>query len=114
MFEIDQTVCYTNCMEKLKYFDNASTTMVDVDIIKDWEKLNEEHFYNPSAIYKAGNKSHNLLEQYRLSILKMLHAGESDGLIFTGSATESNNTAFYGTLKKNTKIQVSSGEHSSI
>lgn len=113
MFEIDQTVCYTNCMEKLKYFDNASTTMVDLDIIKDWEKLNEEHFYNPSAIYKSGNNSHNLLEQYRLSLLKMLHAGESDGLIFTGSATESNNTAFYGTLKKNSKILVSSGEHSS-
>lgn len=113
MFEIDQTVCYTICMEKLKYFDNASTTMVDADIIKDWEMLNEKHFYNPSAIYKAGNKSHNLLEQYRLSILKMLHAGESDGLIFTGSATESNNTAFYGTLKKNSKILMSSGEHSS-
>lgn len=96
------------------FFDNASTTKIDDEIIKSLEKFNNEYYYNPGALYKGGMDAKNLLENMRVEILECMGA-DSGKLIFTGSATEANNMALWGTLKKNTrKILVSMGEHPSV
>ncbi len=96
------------------FFDNASTTKVDDTIIQNLKKINDEFFYNPSALYSEGLKTKIFLEKMRKDILKNLNAEDYE-LIFTGSATEANNLAVFGTLKKNIrKILVSIGEHPSI
>lgn len=95
------------------FFDNASTTMVDETIIDKLKKFNKDYFYNPGALYKTGQKSKVVLETMRNELLEIL---DGDGkIIFTGSATEANNLALIGSVKKNTKkILVSVGEHPSV
>lgn len=100
--------------EKNMFFDNASTTKIDGEIFDELKEINNENFYNPGALYKGGLNVKYMLEDMRKSILVSL--GGCDGkLIFTGSATEANNMALFGSLKKNTrKILVSMGEHPSV
>jgi len=96
------------------FFDNASTTKVDVEILEEFKRINEEHYYNPGGLYAGGRSSKQFLENScRKGVLKCLNA--TGNLIFTGSATEANNMALFGFVKKNTKkILVSMGEHPSV
>ena len=95
------------------FFDNASTTKVDDYIISGLEKFNNEHFYNPGGLYSKGRESRDFLDNARKRILTALNA---DGqIIFVGSATEGNNLALFGAVKKQfKKILVSQGEHPSV
>ena len=97
------------------FFDNASTTQIDKSIIKDFEKLNDELFYNPGGLYSFGRDTAAFIEKCRDGIKDMIGAGSQDSLIFTGSATEANNLALMGNIKKNTRrVLVSMGEHPSV
>ena len=97
------------------FFDNASTTKVDKEIIEKVNELNDEFYYNPSSLYSAGRRVKKLIEECRGNILNCLNAVRGTGLVFTGSATEANNIALLGSVKKNTKkILVSSVEHPSV
>ena len=97
------------------FFDNASTTKVDNEIILGLAQINEEYFYNPGGLYGGGRSSRAFVEQCRYEILQNTCADEEYNLIFTGSATEANNLAFMGCVKKNfRKILVSMGEHPSV
>ena len=95
------------------FFDNASTTKVDDYIINGLEEFNNEHFYNPGGLYAKGRESRDFLDESRRRILSALNA---DGqLIFVGSATEGNNLAIFGVVKKQfKKILISQGEHPSV
>lgn len=96
------------------FFDNASTTKVHKEIMEELNNLNNDHYYNAGGLYSVGRKSNLMIEEYRKGILDNL-CGEDYDLIFTGSASESNNLALFGVLKKNTrKILVSMGEHPSV
>ncbi|MGN0960827.1 MAG: cysteine desulfurase family protein [Christensenellales bacterium] len=97
------------------FFDNASTTKVDENIMNELLKINDEYFYNPGGLYLGGRKSKNFVDNCKKEILSKLGAYEDYNLIFTGSATEANNLALLGFVKKNTrKILVSVGEHPSV
>jgi len=97
------------------FFDNASTTKVDDDIIAQIPQLNEDIYYNAGGLYSKGRNSRIFIDTARKSLLNALNASEDDKIIFTGSATEANNLAIKGSLKKNIgKILVSKGEHPSV
>lgn len=97
------------------FFDNASTTRIDDKIVSNIVKLNNEHYYNAGALYSSGRESKAIISKAKDSIKAFIGAGSQDDLIFTGSATEANNLALFGFVKKNTKkILVSMGEHPSI
>ena len=95
------------------FFDNASTTKMDNDILEGMMKLNEDCFYNPGALYTNGRKVRSLIDESREVVKKCLNF---DGdVIFTGSATEANNLAVHGSVNKRfKKVLVSVGEHPSI
>ena len=95
------------------FFDNASTTKIDKEIIDRFSYINDEYFYNPGGLYAEGRKSRDFLDLCRKSILKSLGSTGGD-LIFTGSASEANNLALFGYAKKNFKVLVSMGEHPSV
>lgn len=96
------------------FFDNASTTKIDDAIIEKLKIINSEMFFNAGAIYRGGLDVKYMLENMRENIASLLGA-TGGNLIFTGSATEANNLALFGTLKKNIrKILVSMGEHPSV
>lgn len=97
------------------FFDNASTTKISDNIMSELGQINEKFFYNPGGLYAGGRGSRAFLDKCRKDILSSLDGEDGFDLIFTGSATESNNLALFGSVKKNArKILVSMGEHPSV
>lgn len=95
------------------FFDNASTTRVDDYIMSGLAEFNNEHFYNPGGLYSKGRESRDFLDKARTRILNALNA--EGNIVFVGSATEGNNLALFGSVKKHfKKILVSEGEHPSV
>lgn len=101
-------------MEKIYYLDNAATTQVfdeEFDLMK---QNNTENFFNPSASYMPAIIVKKILNNSREKITKLL-GGQHGKLLFTSSATESNNTVFEGVhLRKGQVVLISAGEHPSV
>ena len=98
------------------YLDNASTTPIYKEVIKEMNKSYLEDYGNPSSLHKLGEKARNSVNKARTEIAREINANPSE-IIFTSGATESNNLAFFGLAKQNkkkNKILISSIEHSSI
>lgn len=96
------------------YLDNASTTKLS-DEGKNQINKSHDFFWNPSALYGKGLEVKRLIIEAKKEICGALGTSYSDNLIFTASATESNNLAIFGSIKK-TKEQLifSQGEHPSV
>ncbi len=84
-------------MNKNVYFDNASSTPVDKDVLKEMEPLWRENFGNPLAIHSFGQKAREVLEHSRKTVADFLGA-ENHEIVFNSGATESNNLAIYGVI----------------
>lgn len=94
------------------FFDNASTTKVDEDVLSTSIATNNELFYNPGGLYSSGRKVRGAVDKCREDILNALNF--QGKVVFTGSATEANNLALFGSARKNFKILISMGEHPSV
>lgn len=79
-------------MEKMIYLDNAATTFVDREVAGVINEVLLNQPYNPSSVYMPAVSVHALIEKARQNILTYL-GFEGNCLIFTGSASEANNTA---------------------
>lgn len=97
-----------------KYFDNASTTRVEKEVLEEYIKATEK-FYNPSALTMNSIEVKQEIEKIRENILKYLNGKPKSRFIFTSCATESNNAVLRSCIKrKDKKHIISAGEHSSI
>ncbi|MGC8775840.1 MAG: cysteine desulfurase family protein [Minisyncoccia bacterium] len=107
-------------MKKI-YFDYASTTPLDHRVFLEMKPYFSQKFGNPSSLHFWGQKSLGAIDFSREKIAKILGAKFNE-IIFTGSATESNNLILRGIFLKaiqefkiqSPKIIVSSIEHESI
>lgn len=97
------------------YFDYAATTPVDKRVIKSMMPFLNEKFGNPSSMHSFSSETKKALEKSRATIAKAINASPNE-IIFTGSATESNNMALKGVAfaKKRGHILVSSIEHDCV
>lgn len=96
------------------YFDNAATTKISSASLDAYVKTSEQ-FFNPSALYAQAGKSKQVLEQTREYFIKHFNAPSKSTFIFTGSATEANNSVINANLTRIDKKYIfSAGEHSSI
>jgi len=77
------------------YLDYAGATPVDKAVLKEMYKFDGKFFANPSSIHYLGVLAHNLLEESRSKIAKLINA-HSDEIIFTSSGTESDALAILG------------------
>lgn len=77
------------------YLDNAATTIVDKEVVKEMNKYFLKDFGNASSLHEEGTKAKNALENSRNIIAKFINA-ENEEIIFTSSGTESNNLALKG------------------
>jgi len=100
---------------KTAYFDNASTTKVYDEVVELMNKYQKENYGNPSSPHSLGEKSINAINDARKKIAAELGCKPHE-IIFTSGATESNNIALKGFVKKNNvkRIFISSIEHSSV
>ncbi len=97
------------------YLDNASTTKIFESVNKKIFELNNEFFYNPSALYKPATDTAKILESAREELAKNM-CTTAEHIIFTSGATEANNMAIFGfaTGKKDAEYIFSTGEHPSV
>ena len=97
------------------YFDYNATAPLHKNVIKKIQSLKFEEFGNPSSVHKIGRNSKKIVEEVRRNILSSLKAKNYD-LIFTSGATESNNLAIKGFIKKNNIKTIYSleTEHASV
>jgi cysteine desulfurase len=73
------------------YLDNAATTPMHPDVIKEMLGIMSEDYGNPSSIHRHGRTSKAIIEQSRKTVAKRINASIGD-VFFTSSATEANNT----------------------
>lgn len=74
------------------YFDNAATTALDPEVLKEMYKVMEGQFGNPSSIHAHGREVRTLIERSRKTIANLLHTSPAE-IFFTSGGTEADNTA---------------------
>ncbi len=99
------------------YLDNASTTPVEPDIVKELLPFLETQFGNASSIHAFGQQTRNALELAREELAKEIGAKPSE-VFFTSSGTEADNLSLKGvvlaTLGKPIQIITSKLEHKAV
>lgn len=104
---------------KLIYMDNSATTPL-CDAAKNAMILSFDDFGNPSSLHSLGHTAEKNVERARKTILEAVGAKEENGsIIFTGSGSEANNLALFGTAyakksNKGKKIIITDSEHPSV
>ena len=74
------------------YFDNAATTALDPEVLKEMYKVMEGQFGNPSSIHSHGREVRTLIERSRKTVANLLHTSPAE-IFFTSGGTEADNTA---------------------
>lgn len=74
------------------YFDNAATTPIDPEVLKEMYLVMENHYGNPSSIHAHGRQARSVVEKARKTIAGLLHASPAE-IFFTSGGTEADNTA---------------------
>ena len=104
-------------MEEFIYLDNASKTIPYPEVVEKHKEITTSYFANPSSIHVLGNRANRLLDITREEILSLLKL-KNHQVLFTSSATESNNLAIKGfALKYKNRgkhLITSSYEHPSV
>lgn len=104
-------------MEKI-YLDHASSMPVDPRVFEFAKSYLIEKFGNPSSLYNDGVEAKTAMEEARAKIARFINAEDEKTIIFTGSATESNNLAIRGTAMRNIgvgkQVLASAIEHISV
>lgn len=97
------------------FLDNASTTKIYDEALKEYNEQSVNNFYNASALYKSGSDVLKQINKARANLIKLLGGSIIDNLIFTSGATEANNMAVNGSIRKNCgKLVFSYAEHPAI
>ena len=81
------------------YLDYAASTPVDASVEAAMEPYFSEIFGNPGALHWFGQEASAAIFKSREAIAESLGASYKE-IIFTGSATEANNLALRGVIKK--------------
>ena len=80
------------------YFDSAATTPLDASILKKMLPYLKDKYGNPSSLHKFGREAAEAVDEARQQVAKFLGCKETE-VIFTGSASESDNLAIRGLIK---------------
>ncbi len=83
--------------KKQVYLDYAAATPVRAEVLKEMIPFFSEQFANAGAIHQKGMEVKEVLGQARRELATTLRVRPS-GIIFTGSGTESNNSAILGKI----------------
>lgn len=100
------------------YLDNQAAKPVDQRVIDEMMVYFNEKFANPASLHRDGDVATKILEVSREKVANFINAPDPSDIIFTASATESNNLALIGAAmnrrKKGDHVIISEIEHISI
>ena len=105
-------------MKKIIYMDNAATTSLNEDALKEMLPYLKEGYGNPSSIYSLGRIASKEIEKCREKIANIFNA-DTQEIYFTSCGTESDNwairgTAYAGLKKGKNHIITSKIEHHAV
>jgi cysteine desulfurase len=81
------------------YVDNNATTRVAPEVAEAMGPFFGEEYFNPSSMYEPARRTAAALAQARAQIAGYFGVRDPRQILFTSCATESNNTAIFGTAK---------------
>ena len=70
------------------YLDNAATTRVLPEIAEAMAKTMTENYGNPSSIYTLGQSAHEILDEARIKVAKLINAASPEEITFTCGGSE--------------------------
>jgi cysteine desulfurase len=102
-------------VEKLIYLDNAATTPLDEDVLKQMMPYLGPMYGNPSSIHQMGRMAKQGIDKARKQLASFVHCSPSE-IIFTSGGTESDQTALFGAMLGTSRrhIIASSIEHHAV
>jgi cysteine desulfurase len=113
-YHIQQEVGWT--MRSI-YVDYAATTPLDPRVFEAMKPYSLDFYGNASSTHSVGQEAKRALEESRSTVAKLMGA-RAEGIVFTGSATESNNLALKGHAfalgKEKTHIAITTVEHDCV
>lgn len=86
---------------KITYLDNNATTRIAPEVYESMIPYFTEDYFNPSSMYEPARQTGKAISTARKTIADCLGGVDPKEILFTGSATESNNTAIVGTAHGN-------------
>jgi len=100
------------------YLDHAASMPIDPQVLKFSMPFLNKYYENPSSIYSSGLETKRAIEESRRKIAELINAENTNNIIYTSGATESNNLAIKGTALRNIRngknILASAIEHISV
>ena len=100
------------------YLDYQAAKPVDQRVLDEMLPYFNVNYANPSSLHGPGDIATKVLDESRRKVSEFLNASDDSNIIFTASATESNNLALIGSATKNQRkgnhIIISEIEHISI
>ena len=97
---------------RARYFDNAATTPIDPRVVEEMLPFLVDGFGNANSIHEPGLRARAAVERARRRVSELLGTEDSDQIVFTSGATESNNWVLAEYAKQGGAV--SPFEHSSV
>lgn len=99
------------------YFDNSATTKPLPEAVEAVSRAMTETWGNPSSLHVIGDTANGELENARRTLASAFGCRQQE-VYFTGSGTESNNIAVFGTVealkRRGNRIVTTAVEHPSV
>jgi cysteine desulfurase len=83
------------------YLDNNATTKVAPEVVDAMMPFLTDQYFNPSSMYEAARGPADAIDEARKTIARNLGHARPSEILFTSCASESNNTAVFGTIAAN-------------
>lgn len=101
----------------LFYFDNAATTKIKSEVLREMLPYLSEEYGNPSSLYSIGRSAKRAIESSRQKVANLINCDKNE-IYFTSCGSESDNTALKGIAgaykEKGNHIITSKIEHHAI
>jgi len=88
---------------KTIYVDNNATTPIAPEVREAMQPYLAGEYFNPSSMYEPARTTAAALTRAREAVARFLGGVESQEILFTSCATESNNAAIFGAVRANPK-----------
>ena len=102
---------------EIRYFDNAATTKVKEEVLKEMFPYFSVEYGNPSSMYSIGRSSRRAIETARKRVAELINCKPKE-IYFTSCGSESDNMALkgiaYANKEKGNHIITSKIEHPAI
>jgi cysteine desulfurase len=86
---------------RIVYADNNATTAIAPEVVEAMGPFFAESYFNPSSMYEPARQVHAALDRARQTVARHFGLTDAKPVLFTGCASESNNTAILGAAKAN-------------